>query len=320
MPEFELIEELVARIRDHGSAGPPCNVDIGDDAAVLDIPAGHQLVVTTDTLNSGVHFFSDMPAHAIGHKALAVNLSDLAAMGADPCWFFLALSLPAPDELWLADFSTGMGALAARSDVRLAGGDTTRGPLSITITALGVVPSGASLTRSGARDGDLVVVSGTPGLARRALEDLGKGRNPSAGEMRPLYYPEPRLGLAHLLRGKASACIDLSDGLAADLGHVLAASGVAAVLDAEKLPGRDTLPLAYQLAGGDDYELCFCLSQRDSRDLPAWREALGVPLTVIGRIHRGQGLTVVDGQGRRLEVDLEGFDHFAAEEAIDEPS
>jgi len=195
------------------------SVGMGDDAAVVTVDAGRQLVITVDTMVAGVHFPIDTPAADIACKALAVNLSDLAAMGADPRWFFLALTLPQADERWLEEFATGLATLAAASGIELAGGDTTSGPLSITITALGVVNRGEALLRSTAQAGDLVVVSGTPGLAAAGLMQWRAGEAVDSQAWRAFTRPQPRLQLGRALHGKATACIDVSDGLAADLGQ-----------------------------------------------------------------------------------------------------
>ena len=218
MSEFDLISRLQEII----STGPgSCVIGIGDDAAVLDVPPDRQLVVTTDTLVQGVHFRPQMPAGDLGHKALAVNLSDLAAMGAEPAWYFLALTLPAVDSAWLDSFAEGMAKLAEDAGIELAGGDTTAGPLSITITALGLVEGGQALTRNGAQEGDLVAVSGVLGEAAFACKSLDVGITPDANARRALDHPIPRLSLGRCLRELATSCIDLSDGLLADLGHIL---------------------------------------------------------------------------------------------------
>ena len=268
MSEFDLIRQLHERINGvDGRGSSACVVGIGDDGAVLDIPQDRQLVVTTDTLVEGVHFLDTTDAQSLGHKALAVNLSDLASMGAQPAWFFLALTLPALDPSWLESFARGMGDLARSAGVVLAGGDTTSGPLSITITAMGLVEPGMALTRNGARNGDLVVVSGQLGDAAHALAIVKAGGVPGPASRAALECPEPRLRLGLLLRGLATSCIDISDGLAADLGHILEASAVGAEIDIDLLPGSASLVglsegqrRQMQICGGDDYELCFTIS------------------------------------------------------------
>lgn len=318
MPEFDLI----GRIRDIVTVpcGPACVLGIGDDAAVLDVPPDRHLVVCTDTLVSGVHFPVGTLPEAIGHKALAVNLSDLAAMGAEPAWFFLALTLPDGDPAWVEDFARGLGALATDAGIALAGGDTTGGPLSITITALGTVEKGGALERGGAQPGDLVVVSGLPGRAALALRELKSGAEPAENELAALEYPVPRLGLGMALRGLATACIDLSDGLAADLGHILERSGAGASIDLAALPKDGALTglseqdrWSLQLTGGDDYELCFTVPPGRAKELPETAAHTGVPLTVIGRITEGVGLELRAPDGSRFEPGRAGYEHFSGE-------
>lgn len=318
MSEFELIDRLRARINGgRKNRLPPGSIGIGDDAAVLGVDAGRQLVVTTDTLVSGVHFPRDAEPADIGHKALAVNLSDLAAMGAEPAWFFLALTLPAADGDWVDAFAAGMGALAVRTEVILAGGDTTSGPLSITITALGTVPVGEALLRGTARAKDLVVVSGTPGLAALALQRLQRKLPVDAAAWEAFARPEPRLQLGQALRRRASACIDISDGLAADLGHIASASQLGAELLLDRLPSapamhqleRDQL-WDLQLGGGDDYELCFTLPPALERELPALAAAGGTELTIIGRMTAAAGLRYTTPDGTGFAPSRAGYDHF----------
>ncbi|MBT8060865.1 MAG: thiamine-phosphate kinase [Gammaproteobacteria bacterium] len=319
MDEFALIQRLQELICGPvNSAGPDCAVGIGDDGAVLDIPRGKQLVVCTDTLSAGVHFPENTPAEAIGHKSLAVNLSDLAAMGAEPAWFFMALTLPAVDVDWVDAFARGMGRLAARTGIRLAGGDVTSGPLSICVTALGLVDEGGALTRSGARPGDLVAVSGATGAAAHALRELEEGRDPPEASRAALDCPEPRVELGRRLREVATACIDISDGLLADLGHVLERSAVGAELLLERLPCPASLaglppaerwPL--QLGGGDDYELCFTLPEAAWERLQPGLTAGPPALTVIGRITSSGRLVVRDPDGREYRPQHPGYEHFA---------
>ena len=224
--EFDLIRRLQEIICIKPSVSRPGPVvGIGDDGAVLALPANSQLVVSTDTLVENVHFLCESSATDLGHKALAVNLSDLAAMGAEPAWFFLALTLPEIQPDWLEDFAQGMAGLAEDAGIQLAGGDVTSGPLSITITVLGLVESGQALRRTGARAGDLIVVSGTLGDAALALQAIAAGGSPDTVSGVALNRPIPRLELGLQLRGLASSCIDVSDGLLADLGHILLASG-----------------------------------------------------------------------------------------------
>lgn len=292
---------------------------VGDDGALLTLPAGHELVVSTDTLVAGVHFLPDAPAHAIGHKALAVNLSDLAAMGATPRYVLLALTLPQLDDTWVGDFMSGWRALAVRHGVALVGGDTTRGPLSITVTALGSAPSGAALRRAGAMPGDGIYLSGAlggAGLALRARRgEVTLSVAQLSGAQQRLDYPQPRVGLGEALRGVASACVDVSDGLAADLGHVLTASGVGARLDLEAMPwcpgvAPDDDARAAALSAGDDYELCFTAPSASATAVQALAGL--APVTRIGTIEAEPGLRLLRADGSRLQLTREGYDHGAA--------
>lgn len=320
MDEFELIRCYFAPL---SPAQPDVVLGIGDDAALLAPAAGHQLAVTSDTLIAGRHFPVDTAPFDIGWKALAVNLSDLAAMGARARWFTLALTLPDVDRPWLAGFAAGLKALAADADVALVGGDTTRGPLSVTITAIGEVPAGRALRRSGAQPGDRIAVSGTLGDAAAALRQWQRGDAVvDEGQRRlraRLDRPSPRLALGLALRDLAHAAIDLSDGLAADLGHVLDASGVGAAIRAAQLPTSAELLIAepdadarqrLQLAGGDDYELC--LTVPASRWIAAQQAAatLGLSLTDIGEIVQTRGFSVYDGNGAPLRFTDAGYRHF----------
>lgn len=315
--EFALIRTYFA---DLGASRADVTLGVGDDCALLRVPPGQALAVSIDTLACGVHFLPDCDPEALGHKCLAVNLSDLAAMGAEPAWATLALTLPPelaraqPD--WLAAFARGFGTLARRHGVALVGGDTTRGPLSVTVQVHGFVPAGAAIRRSGARAGDLVCVSGTLGDAGWALRALLAGELPEPRLRARLERPEPRLALGHALRGLATAMIDISDGLAADLGHILESSGVGAELDLAALPlspavaatGDWSLPLA----SGDDYELCFCLPPEHAATLPAIAVRTGCPLAIVGRLHPGQGLVCRTADGQALAFGRAGFDHFPA--------
>lgn len=320
MPEFDLIrrlQEIIDVPAGVGSMG--CVLGIGDDAAVLDIPPKRQLVVCTDTLVEAVHFPKNTDPHAIGHKSLAVNLSDLAAMGAEPGWFFMALTLPTGDAAWVESFARGVAGLACEAGIVLAGGDTTSGGLSITITALGLVDKGRALTRGGAKPGDRVLVSGTPGRAALALQQIKAGTQPCEECRKALEYPIPRLALGAALPGTASACIDISDGLAADLGHILERSGTGARLDLGSLPYTDSLSglgeeqrWALQLAGGDDYELCFTVPPEQMHRIPVLAAECGVALTEIGIISSQPGLALERPGGGIFEPGLAGFQHFAA--------
>ena len=322
MGEFELIRRFFQR--SGSGANPTVALGIGDDCALLQPAPGMQLAISSDMLVEGRHFFPDVNPEALGHKALAVNLSDLAACGARPLAFTLALSLPQADEAWLTSFARGLFALADAHGCTLMGGDTTGGPLNICITVFGEVPVGQALLRSGGQVGDELWVSGTLGDARLALEALqGKRALPAdvlhAARQR-LERPTPRVTLGLALRGIASAAMDLSDGLAGDLGHLLQASACGARLDAAELSelpaARDAsldtaARLRLVLGGGDDYELLFSapLTQRDAV-LAAGRVA-GVPLTRIGQLETEPGSRVMDTQGRVLPGPYTSYDHFA---------
>jgi thiamine-monophosphate kinase len=319
MGEFDLIARYFTRpVRRNALGG-------GDDCALLQPRAGMQLAVSSDMLVEGRHFLPTVDAQALGHKALAVNLSDLAACGAEPLGFTLALALPQVDERWLAAFSSGLFALADAHRCELVGGDTTRGPLAISITIFGEVPAGAALLRSGARAGDDLWVSGTLGDARLALEAFrGTVSLPQAvfeaARLR-MEQPQPRVALGLALRGIASAAIDVSDGLLGDLGHVLQRSQVGATIEAERVAGLlaspfETsldLPFARQLvlAGGDDYELAFSAPAARRAEVEAAGRATHTPVTRIGRVDAEPGLRVVDDEGQPLAQHFPGFDHFA---------
>ena len=318
--EFELIRRYFTRPGRSAAGGVVLGV--GDDCALLRLQSGMQLAVSCDMLVEGRHFLSTVAPERLGHKALAVNLSDLAACGAEPFAFTLALSLPRGDETFVAALAQGLFALADAHGIELVGGDTTAGPLNLCITVFGQVPPGQALLRSGAQAGDELWVSGTLGDARLALE-VFRGRVALAGDAfervrRAMELPQPRVALGMALRGVASSAIDLSDGLLGDLGHVLQRSGVAARVDVDVLPRSAELaaqPPALQheclLAGGDDYELLFTAA-------PAWHDQVlaaarqaGVAVTRCGLITAGSGLRVVDAAGRELELALRSFDHFA---------
>ena len=311
--------ELIARhFTGRGAARGDVRAGVGDDGAVVAVPPGRELVLALDTIVAGTHFPPDTAAHCVGHRALAVNLSDLAAMGAEPAWALLALTLPAADEAWMAAFARGFDELARRSGTALIGGDLTRGPLAASVTVAGFVAEGRALRRSGARPGDDVWVSGHPGDAGAGLAIL-QGRLTAGPEARDallarFLLPEPRLALGRALVGLASACIDVSDGLAADLAKLCAASGVAAQLDATPLPRSASLRAAagpraagHALAGGDDYELLFAAPAEARARIAAL--AAGVALARIGTIAAGTGVQVTGADAERDTV--HGFDHFA---------
>jgi thiamine-monophosphate kinase len=312
--------DLIARIRARCSAGRGDVVlGIGDDAALLAPPPGRELVVAMDTLNAGVHFPAGTAPADIGWKALAVNLSDLAAMGATPAWCTLSLSLPDADAAWLDEFLDGFLELAALHGVALVGGDTTRGPLSICVAAHGFVEPGRALRRAGARAGDLVWVSGTLGDAAAALAQWSHGDAMDAALRRRLDRPEPRVGLGQALVGLASACIDVSDGLLADLGHMCAASGVGAELGVDTLPWTETLRGHFDLAtrrhlqatGGDDYELCFTTDPDRRTAVAALARELGIAIVRVGSVVDGSGVSAWDADGQPWLPPRAGHEHFA---------
>ena len=314
MTEFDLI----ARIRARAGTRDDVLLGIGDDAAILRVPSGHDLVVSTDTLNIDVHFPSESAPSDIGWKGLAVNLSDLAAMGATPAWCMLNLTLPDGDSGWLDAFLDGFLELAVRHDVVLVGGDTTRGPLSITVTVHGFVPHGAALRRDGAKVGDEVWISGTMGDAAGALSQWRAGQ-PIDPELRArLDRPTPRVALGLALRGIASACIDVSDGLRADLDHVLGASGVGAIVECSTLPASSALLGAFdedaifalQLGGGDDYELCFTASPARAHHVIAAAASIDTSVTLIGFIDTQSGLRLRSADGVVNDAPKIGYRHF----------
>jgi len=302
--EFEIIRRYFSRPARSAVLG------VGDDAALLAPAVGCELAVSTDLLLEGRHFAVRAAPRALGHKALAVNLSDMAAMGATPRWATLALALPAADAPWLDAFAEGFYALAARYGVDLVGGDTTRGPLTLCVTIFGEVPAGQALLRSGARPGDDVWVSGELGGAAFALE-----HPENAAAANRLHEPEPRVALGERLRGLASAAIDVSDGFAQDLGHILERSGVGAEVryaELPKFPIRDAaLEQRCVLAGGDDYELAFTAPVAARAGIEALAGPLGVAVTRVGAIEAGPArLRLLDAQGHDMDV-APGFDHFA---------
>ncbi|MBL8308465.1 MAG: thiamine-phosphate kinase [Rubrivivax sp.] len=314
--EFDLIARHFTRPVRRATLG------VGDDCALLNLAPGQQLAVSSDMLVEGRHFLSTVAPERLGHKALAVNLSDLAACGAEPLAFTLALALPRADEAFLAPFARGIFALADEHGIELVGGDTTAGPLNLCITVFGQLPPGQALLRSGARPGDELWVSGTLGDARLALE-VFRGRVALAGEAfdsvrRAMELPQPRVALGQALRGVASSAIDLSDGLLGDLGHVLKRSQVGATVDVDALPRSAVLaaqPLALQheclLAGGDDYELLFTAPATAREAVLEAGARAGLTVTRCGRMEAAPGLRVVDAQGRAVVAPWRAFDHFA---------
>jgi thiamine-monophosphate kinase len=316
-PEFDLI----ARHFDLPHTRGDVVLGIGDDAALLQPPPGLEVAATVDTLVEGVHFPRGTPAESLGHKAAAVNLSDLAAMGAEPTWATLALTLPGPDEAFLSGFARGLRAILAHYGVALVGGDTTRGPLSVTLQLMGLVPAGRALRRDGARAGELVFVTGSVGDAALGLSALVGSRrlDGAAAEacLHRLDRPVPRVEAGLALRGLASAAIDISDGLVADLGHVLQASGVGATIETRSLPLSEAVAAvvraerswALPLSAGDDYELLF--TAPEARRMEILERLHPLPVSMIGRTEVARGLRVRDPEGQLLEIGPGGWDHFA---------
>ena len=317
MREFDLIQ----RFFDRPTRQRQVRLGIGDDGAILQVPEAHELVVVTDTLVEGVHFRATDGADDLGYKALAVNLSDLAAMGAVPVWALLNLTLPEANESWLGKFSEGFFSLASQYDVALVGGDTTRGPLCVSVTAGGWVSAGQALTRSGAAVSDRVWISGTIGDAALALA-LGERSLASAGSetkwlLDRLHRPTPRIGIGQALYGLASAVIDISDGLLADLGQIVGASGQAgAVIETTSFPlspAGESYPLedriTWALTGGDDYELCMTVPQAKSERMRRLSEEAGVPLTDIGRITDQAGIALTRAGVPMAGPNRVGYEH-----------
>jgi thiamine-monophosphate kinase len=320
LSEFALIERYFAHSAvQRGDVA----LGVGDDAALLRVPPGVELAATVDTLIEGVHFLPGADPESLGHKALAVNLSDLAAMGAEPAWVSLALTLPGADERWLEGFARGFHALAGAHGVQLVGGDTTRGALSISVQAFGFVPAGEALRRSAARPGDLIYVTGTLGDAGLGLEAalgrLAAGSEQAAWLVGRLNRPTPRIAAGLALRGIAHAAIDISDGLRADLGHILAASGVGATVHVERLP---LSPAFIALAGGeagwevalsagDDYELCFTVPVAREAQLARALADFGCACTRIGVIEEQPGLRLLRASGSAFVPEAGGgYEHF----------
>lgn len=316
MGEFELIRRYFsAAACAQKTAGVAYG--IGDDCALLEIPPGEQLAVSTDTLVVGVHFPDGCDPFLLGQRALATTASDLAAMGAMPIGFTLALTLPEADPAWLEAFARGLDHKARSCGLALIGGDTTRGPLCLTLTVIGRVPQGLALRRDGARPGDLLCVGGPLGDAAGALQLITGRRQAAAAIAEPLlasyWAPRPQLALGLELRAKASAALDVSDGLLADCGHIARASGVALYIEQERLPLSEALSallgreeaLACALSGGDDYVLAFTLPEAFLAELQVqW------PIQVIGRVEAGEGVHLLDGSGREIEAERQGYQHF----------
>ena len=315
--EFDLIAKYFTRSVKRAALG------VGDDCALFASSPGTQLAVSSDMLVEGRHFLPTVAPQRLGHKALAVNLSDLAACGAKPIAFTLALALPRVDEVFLAGFAQGLLALADQHECELIGGDTTQGPLNLCITVFGEVPTGQALLRSGARAGDELYASGTLGDARAALEvfrGLLSLPGPAFDSVRlAMETPQPRVALGMALRGIATSAIDVSDGLLGDLAHILRRSNVGATVDVDAVPRSAvlaTLPAAQQqeftLAGGDDYELVFSAPQACAERVQLAAQRANVPVTRIGRIESEAGLRLVDSAGRAVDNRFASFDHFKA--------
>lgn len=317
MKEFDLIkyyfqEQMITR-RD-------VTLGIGDDCAIITPIEKQNIAITTDTLVSGVHFPENTPARAIGHKAVAVNLSDLAAMGAEPAWISLALTLPSVDEDWLKEFSAGVFELCEYCNVQLIGGDTTQGPLSITVTAQGYTPPEKHITRSGAKPGDWIYVTGNIGDAALGLL-VAQGKIDLSGEekeqaLNKLNFPKPRVLIGQMLRDYASSALDVSDGLLADLGHICESSNVGAniILNAvpvssvmERALGEKAIEVA--INGGDDYELVFTVSETNKVAMETSLAQIGVPVTCIGQINHTNKLTTTLNENP-VQIKPSGFQHF----------
>ncbi|WP_318363223.1 thiamine-phosphate kinase [Enterobacter sp.] len=319
--EFSLIARYFDRVR---RARLDVETGIGDDCALLNIPDKQTLAISTDTLVSGNHFLPDISPVDLAHKALASNLSDLAAMGADPAWLTLAITLPDVDEDWLEAFSDSLFEQINYYDMQLIGGDTTRGPLSMTLGIYGYVPAGRALKRSGAKPGDWIYVTGTPGDSAAGLAILQNrlhvdNEQDAQWLVKRHLRPTPRILQGQALRDLASAAIDLSDGLSSDLGHIVKASDCGAMLDMDAMPFSDAMrrhvepeqALRWALAGGEDYELCFTVPERNRGALDVAIGHLGVPFTCIGQMSADVEGIQFSRDGKPVSFDLKGYDHFA---------
>ncbi len=315
MQEFEVIQQFFTKPTSNTLLG------VGDDAALVQVSTGHQLAVSADMSVAGTHFFADAAPYNVGWKSLAVNVSDMAAMGALPKWVTLSISLPNIDQAWLSEFSRGFFACANAFQVDLIGGDTTRGPLNIAVQIMGEIPAGQALKRAGAQAGDDVWVSGRLGSAALGLAHL-QGKSLLSGEvldvcLQALHQPQPRVILGLALRGVAHSCIDISDGLLADLGHVLKASNLGARLDLQAIPCLQAFTMRKQetqiqqavLAGGDDYELCFTAPASARTEIEALAGSLNLQLSRIGVTTSETGLQVTDGD-KLIQTHQQGYNHF----------
>ncbi|TLX47624.1 thiamine-phosphate kinase [Pseudoalteromonas phenolica] len=320
MKEFELINRFFTG---RGITRRDVDLGIGDDCALVTIPEGCQLAVTTDTLVEGVHFFSDISPKALGHRILAVNLSDLAAMGAEPAWISIGLTLPNVDETWLEQFTEGMHDIAEYYNVQLIGGDTTQGPLTITVCAKGIVPKGKALTRSGAKVGDWLYVTGDLGDAALAIEARKQGWDLSDEDrsyaQKKFDYPAPQVAAGQVLRGLANSAIDISDGLLADLNHILTHSGVGAIIHADKVPLSNALKnlpdeevrLMLAMAYGDDYQLLFTVPDSNRVAVEKRLAEYGVTPTCIGQINANAGDVSLLYKDKPWPFPATGFEHFS---------
>ena len=320
MKEFELINRFFTG---RGITRRDVDLGIGDDCALVTIPEGCQLAVTTDTLVEGVHFFSDISPKALGHRILAVNLSDLAAMGAEPAWISIGLTLPNVDETWLEQFTEGMHDIAEYYNVQLIGGDTTQGPLTITVCAKGIVPKGKALTRSGAKVGDWLYVTGDLGDAALAIEARKQGWELSDTDrsyaQKKFDFPAPQVAAGQVLRGLANSAIDISDGLLADLNHILTHSGVGATIHADKVPlstALKNLPdeevrLMLAMAYGDDYQLLFTVPDSNRVAVEKRLAEYGVKPTCIGQINANAGDVSLLYKDKPWPFPATGFEHFS---------
>ncbi|EGM78426.1 thiamine-monophosphate kinase [Rheinheimera sp. A13L] len=319
MGEFELIQRCFAEA---GRKRTDVAIGIGDDGAVLQVREGCDLVITTDSMVEGIHFFPDVDPRSLGHKLVAVNVSDLAAMGAEPCWLSLALTLPKVDEDWLLAFAEGLSETADYYNCQLIGGDTTRGPLSLTMIAKGLVPKGKAITRAGAQNGDYLYVTGTLGDAALGLQLVQNkveiSKKHRAHILQRFHYPTARVALGQALRNIASSAMDISDGLAGDLPHILRRSKVGAVVDVCKLPMSQALKdscsaeqaLNYALSGGEDYELLFTVPENRRGSLEVLLSPYGVPVTCIGRITGAVGKLDFKQGELPFVYQHQGFEHF----------
>ena len=317
LSEFSLIDDYIAISR---TMREDVSLGIGDDCAILEVPPGKSLAVSMDTLVAGRHFIEEVDAVSLGHKALAVNLSDLAAMGAEPAWAMLSLTMPAADIRWVQNFMQGFLGLADRFGVQLVGGDTTRGPLSITVQIHGFVDPGQMMRRSGAQPGDLIYVTGSLGDAGLALRLQQTGKLDQRDHqqlLQRLDSPTPRITEGMQLASIATAAIDLSDGLIGDLGHIVQQSNCGATIELQRLPCSTAVQTAIAqsnawslpLSSGDDYELCFTLPAEKQQQLQQLAETLDCPLTRIGVIEQQPGIRCINAEGAVVDIES-GYDHF----------